>query len=221
MPENSIAGDGEELVEIEALLRELEPGDLERHEPPADVWGAISSIVSSDVEAASAAEVVSLDERRNRTRSLLTVAAASVAVVALGAVALVTMQDGADDDVVATAVLEFDPVSFDPLGNGTSAEVSLVDAQAGTAIVVDEASLPENLGADADLEFWLIEADDTGAVVDLVSLGEYEPGSDVSFAVPDGYDPSVYSVVDISIEPRDGDPTHSGRSILRGQLTTA
>jgi len=34
-------------------------------------------------------------------------------------------------------------------------------------------------------------------------------------------DPDVYSIVDIGIEPRDGDVAHSGRSILRGTLTDA
>ena len=38
-------------------------------------------------------------------------------------------------------------------------------------------------------------------------------------AVPAELDPDVYSIVDISIEPRDGDEQHSGRSILRGALT--
>ena len=40
-------------------------------------------------------------------------------------------------------------------------------------------------------------------------------------AVPAELDPDVYSIVDISIEPRDGDAAHSGRSILRGTLADA
>ena len=36
-----------------------------------------------------------------------------------------------------------------------------------------------------------------------------------------GLDPDVYSTVDISIAPRDGDEMHSGRSILRGTLAEA
>ena len=39
-----------------------------------------------------------------------------------------------------------------------------------------------------------------------------------SLAVTAGYDPGDYSVVDISVEPRDGDAGHSGRSILGGSL---
>ena len=38
------------------------------------------------------------------------------------------------------------------------------------------------------------------------------------YAIPADIDLSEFSVVDVSIEPDDGDPTHSGRSILRGTL---
>jgi hypothetical protein len=36
--------------------------------------------------------------------------------------------------------------------------------------------------------------------------------------VPAGIDTGEYDLVDISEEPYDGDPTHSGDSIVRGQL---
>jgi hypothetical protein len=39
-----------------------------------------------------------------------------------------------------------------------------------------------------------------------------------TFVVPADLDPDTYTVVDISIEPRDGDEAHSGRSVLRGEL---
>ena len=52
----------------------------------------------------------------------------------------------------------------------------------------------------------------------LVSIGLVDPGYPGPLDVPAGYDPSAYFVVDISIEPRDGDAGHSGRSILRGPL---
>ena len=39
-----------------------------------------------------------------------------------------------------------------------------------------------------------------------------------SFPIPDGVDLSEYDLVDISFEPIDGDPAHSGDSIVRGQL---
>jgi hypothetical protein len=36
--------------------------------------------------------------------------------------------------------------------------------------------------------------------------------------IPESVDLARYSVVDISAEPVDGDPTHSGDSIVRGAL---
>ena len=65
---------------------------------------------------------------------------------------------------------------------------------------------------------WLIRPDAEGNVADLVSLGVIDPESPGSLAVTAGYDPGDYSVVDISVEPRDGDAGHSGRSILGGSL---
>ncbi len=52
----------------------------------------------------------------------------------------------------------------------------------------------------------------------MVSLGDIDEDGAREFEVPAGYDPELYSVVDISIEPHDGDDSHSGRSILRGAL---
>ena len=48
-----------------------------------------------------------------------------------------------------------------------------------------------------------------------------DPTDPGSLTVPAGYDPDAYYVVDISIEPRDGDTAHSGRTILRGPLQQA
>jgi anti-sigma-K factor RskA len=62
-------------------------------------------------------------------------------------------------------------------------------------------------------EVWLIKADASA----LVSLGVLE-GSTGVFEVPDGIDLREYVLVDISLEPEDGDPDHSGDSIVRGEL---
>ena len=42
-----------------------------------------------------------------------------------------------------------------------------------------------------------------------------------TYEVPPGLDIDTHRVLDISVEPRDGDESHSGRSILRGTLTDA
>ena len=87
-----------------------------------------------------------------------------------------------------------------------------------TEIRIVGASLPDPTGEPADLELWLIEPDADGNVADLVSLGLVDSGDPGAYQVPDGYDPGTFFVVDISVEPRDGLPAHSGRSILRGPL---
>ncbi len=50
----------------------------------------------------------------------------------------------------------------------------------------------------------------------MVSLGAVDGSG--RLAIPRGIDPTVYRVVDVSIEPADGVPTHSGRSVLRGTM---
>jgi len=94
----------------------------------------------------------------------------------------------------------------------------LIDEDGLLTVQIDDASLPA--AGDADLEVWLIEPDSDGNPADLVSLGIYNPDDPSALTVPANYDPDIYYVVDISIEPHDGDPTHSGRSILRGALTS-
>ena len=62
-------------------------------------------------------------------------------------------------------------------------------------------------------EVWLIDPTTSG----LVSLGLLN-GEAGTFSVPDDLDLSRYSVVDVSLEPDDGNPAHSGDSIVRGEL---
>jgi hypothetical protein len=62
-------------------------------------------------------------------------------------------------------------------------------------------------------ELWLIDPK-TNA---LVSLGVVAGGTG-TFAVPDDLDLGAYDLVDVSREHPDGNPAHSGTSILRGTL---
>ncbi|WP_435737670.1 anti-sigma factor [Cellulosimicrobium sp. PMB13] len=62
-------------------------------------------------------------------------------------------------------------------------------------------------------EVWLLAEDVSG----LVSLGVLE-GSEGRFDLPDGLDLTAFPVVDVSEEHFDGDPAHSGDSVVRGPL---
>lgn len=104
----------------------------------------------------------------------------------------------------------------------TAPLTSLVtDASAGDARVEERADGVRVLVVDtdyhaipgADLEVWLIDPNVEG----MVSLG-YLASSHGEFIIPDGYEPEAYPIVDISVEPHDGQPTHSGDSITRGVL---
>lgn len=62
-------------------------------------------------------------------------------------------------------------------------------------------------------EVWLLDA----ASGELVSLGVLN-GTEATLSVPDGLELADYPVVDVSREPLNGDPAHSGDSIARGKL---
>lgn len=211
--------DNNDLTDIEAMLRDLDVNDLELIEPPADVWAGIERRLTTEEAASTPPNVISISSRRPRSFAPALGMAAALLLAVAGAV-LYTSRGDSNSDVIASAVLHYDAGQFDPLGATSSASVSLVDVDDQLEIAIDQADLPTDMAEDADLEMWLIEPDDDGNVVDLVSLGVVH-SADETFQVPAGYDPAVYSVVDISVEPHDGNHDHSGRSILRGALVQA
>lgn len=91
----------------------------------------------------------------------------------------------------------------------------------GTAVVERAADGTRELvvtlsGAGSDTGFrevWLIDTE----VSRLISLGMLH-GDHGVFPLPDDLDLAAYPVVDISEEPFDGNPGHSGDSIVRGVL---
>jgi hypothetical protein len=64
-------------------------------------------------------------------------------------------------------------------------------------------------------EVWLIDP----TVTKMVPIGVLDTTAG-TFAIPDGLDLSQYPIVDISVEPLDGNPAHSGDSILRGTISS-
>lgn len=207
--------------ELEGILRELGVVGTTLETPPAAIWDRIEAEVAIDAplheEAAPIAPVIDLSERRNRNKRLA-VFGGAVAAAALAVAAFASITRDATPSLVAVAELAYDAESFDPLGSDAGATVSLRDDDGTLEIDFDSSDLPNTEGEDADLELWLIEPDANGQVADIVSLGLIDKDNPGVFDIPEGYDPSVFYVVDISVEPRDGDHDHSGRSILRGAL---
>lgn len=211
MSDAPLFGADDHVEDVEALLRDLDASDMDITTPPADVWTGIEAAIAADQPAA----VVPLRRSRSTFRTRFLAAAAAFAAVAGGA-ALVASLVGTDDEpVVATAELAYDPETFDEAGAESSATAELIERDGRFEIRLDEASLPNPDGE--DLELWLIAVGDDGAL-DVQPVALVDPTSPGTYEVPADLDPSVHSIVDISVEPRDGVETHSGRSILRGPL---
>lgn len=177
--------------------------------PSASSSAAASSNASSSIAAAGAGSPVSfLDaarRRRRRTAAWSAAAAAAVVVAAAGTWgALGTF--GSDPKPVAIASVELSPLaSYSDTGRAVVDEL----ADGKRELVVTASSD----AAQGFREVWLLAPDATS----MVSLGTME-GTEGHFVLPQDLDLSKYPVVDISDEPYDGDPAHSGDSILRGQL---
>ncbi len=162
--------------------------------------------------------VVDLKAERTRRRGLslwgALSAAAALAVIAVSGLYLAGLADTdpGSGTTVASATIANDglPVAFD-----RTAEANLVDVngdlQLDVAFEGDNGALPADV--DGFYEVWLIDENVDG----MISLGVLT--ADGRLDVPDTMDPSAFPVVDISVEPLDGDPTHSGQSVLRGVLS--
>ncbi|MBG0561389.1 anti-sigma factor [Actinoplanes aureus] len=190
-------------------LRDLPP-------PPEQIWRAIEADVARTREAVTnPAPPVGLAGRRrraarNRPRWLMPViAAAAAAVVAVAGTVAVDRFTGrpATEQVMARATLT--PLDTVPQAAGGDARV-LADGQ----MRIDVRNLPLTTGFH---EVWLIDPDD---LTKMVALGSLTGAPDVVLPVPPGTDLNRYRLVDVSDEPHDGDAAHSGRSLLRGTLTS-
>ena len=191
------------------IHRELNLGDDVRQDPltagaPSTPAAATSS--AADKHAASGASVVSLAAaRRSRTRTWLAAAAAAVVVAGAGTWgALRAVDPVPGPELVASAELA-------PLASYSDTGSAVIDQlpDGSRELVVRSSSD----AAQGFREVWLLAPD----AASMVSLGTME-GTEARFELPADLDLSRYPVVDISDEPYDGDPAHSGDSILRGQL---
>ena len=194
---------------LEGILRGMEENDLELLDPPDEIWQGIEAGVGADQGAP--APVVPLDRRRRTLRRVLMGAAAAVLAALIGVVAFVSLSEDTEE-ILATATLAYDPVSFDSLGATAAAGANLVSEDGKLAVALIDAALPSP-GDDADLEVWLIQPDEQGNVVDLVSLGVVSPSEPEILEVPRSHDPACTSWSTSVSNPGTATPaTRDGRS---------
>ena len=195
------AGPGETGVTV------LQPPDR-AGEPPQPPWPAVPG--APDV-------VTPLDDalprhraRRRRSRGAWALAGAAAAALVVVLVGVVVARDGGDDDETVVASAQLEPLPDEPTGSATPVEAQVVETADGRTL---DLTLPDGLPAPAGFyEVWLIDS----AVEGMVSLGPAR--ADGTYAVPSDLDVAAFPIVDVSVEQPDGDPTHSGVSVLRGTL---
>jgi anti-sigma-K factor RskA len=193
--------DAADLHDLKLIAGSVTDHDFQRDEVPPELWTAIANELAHPVN-----EVVKL--RTSRRRALLGAAAAVLAVVVTAGGLLATSKTS--ENVVAQAALSNEGLS--PLGAASSGKAEIFRRGASYVLHVDVAGVPQEPAS--YVEVWLIDRQVKG----MVSLGPLR--SDGDYAIPSGVDPATFPIVDMSIEPTDGVPTHSGVSIVRG-VTTA
>lgn len=206
-------------AEVASLTRLVSIGRTSRGveivQPPASVWNGIHAELGLSDELADVPretttptteepDAVVRPIRRPRATSWWLVAAALVVGVAAGALGSSLISPSDDPTVLAEAVLE--PFPDWPASGSARVEEN---ADGSREVVVDLSAPSGGLR-----EVWLIDPDTSG----LVSLGLLS-GTTGTFSLPADLDLSRYSVIDVSDEPDDGDPAHSGNSIVRGPLS--
>ena len=106
-------------------------------------------------------------------------------------------------------------VALDPLAdNDASGQAEVVERDDGSRVLEVELDAPAL--DDGYYEVWLIEP----SIVDMVPLGVARRARQ-TFELPADLDLGEFPIVDVSVEPLDGDPTHSGVSVARGRAGDA
>ena len=210
-----------DTAELQAIVRLL--ADLPGLEaPPAGLFDAIAAeafgndAAASPVSAPSPLQSVTSASSATARRSMappavhprrrwpvLAAAAAVVIVLGTAGVALLGTSDDApiEQQVELVALPGFEQVEasarFVERGSEREVEVDLSGVD-----------LPEG----SHLELWLLDP----AVSQTISLGVLD--GDGPFSVPADVDLVATPIVDISVEPDDGDAAHSGVSVVRGEI---
>lgn len=216
-----------EVAEITAIAATLSSETSSLTTPPDEVWTRIVAEIDTTEEPApspaeqsartpfadpgeSDTELSAARAKRSpsRARVVLPWAAAAAAAGLLiggGTVTLVN-QDQSSATVVKQANLD----TLDT--NVAKGEADLV--RSGSSLTLRVTTEPMN-ASDGYLAVWLINEDQQR----MVSIGVMPPGAtEHTFEVSQSLIDAGYVVVDISDEPFDDNPAHSGKTLVRGAL---
>jgi hypothetical protein len=210
----------EELASLRTLVVTASSGGpVTLSTPPPHVWDSIAAEladVAPEQSVADAApeqplaDVVPLMPSRRWSPATWMLAAAGVGGIVVGGLATAALTSSPSQPPARVqASTELDPL---PAWDASGTAELTVDESGQQVLVVSVEADPSAV-QDGYEEVWLIDRDVKG----MVSLGPLE-GSTGSFVIPEGVDVGQFPIVDVSLEPADGEPTHSGNSIVRGTL---
>ena len=205
----------DELARTVALAQDGVDGAADLAGPPDRVWAGIAAELGAELQPVD--DPPPPERPKARRRVLVAVAAA---VVALAAGVAIGLGVGAVGDApgprppASTVVAQLQPIGpLDPAASGTLTATE----QAGVrTMAVRLTGVPDTAGADY-LEVWLMNGPGT-EIVALGALTRDDTGYTGSFTVPSNLPMTQLDLVDVSAERYDGNPGHSGVSILRGTL---
>jgi hypothetical protein len=174
--------------------------------PPPNVWQGIQD----QIHDPAAVRPSPAPPARRRPRWLVPVlSAVAAAVLAVaGTVTVIQLADRpAAPDVTARATLSRLPLA-PPAATGNARVLS------GDEMTVSVRNLPLTTGY---YEVWLIDPEN---LTKMIAVGNLAGSAAVVLPLPPGADLNRYRLVDISAEAYDGNAAHSGKSLLRGTLTS-
>jgi anti-sigma-K factor RskA len=176
---------------------------LPRTPAPPGLGDRIAASVAADGASPPMAEVIPIGAHRRRTVLTSLAAAACAAALAVGATSWV--MGGSDSPGPLTASTTVVAEAGD--GMTGTAKLYAADAPGGT-LRVSLADVPAP-PAGHHYEIWVLERGSD----EMTAVGSFTPASrdvDLSLPLPA---PADYVAVDISVEPNDGPPAHSGTSL--------
>lgn len=207
--------DVDQLRAVVATARATTPEDRPEAPPPA-VWDRVLAEIDADDDTRRRPGVTLLRRRRRETSRPgwpVTAAAAVVGLLAGVGITVAALGESENPPVVA-APDQPSTIAQARLGGLGEARATgsarVVATGQGRRLVVDVDGLTAERGF---YEVWLLDR----TASKLVSLGVLSGGT-ASLPVPDELDLTRFPVVDVSLEPLDGDPAHSKNSVVRGSL---
>lgn len=189
--------------------------------PPDEVWRSISAELESDTaphRQTGSGDTPPMPGGRDGSggrgpawlrRSALAVAAASLVVgVLLGSAVTAWRLDDDTPRAETSTAGRLAPLAV-PRAAGT---VRLIrGSEAGQEVTVTVTGLPRT---DGYYEVWLMDRSHTR----LVAMGVLGPDGTATLPLPTRIDLGRYPLIDVSAQEDNGNPAHSGRSVVRGPL---